>query len=163
MRRRLLHLRGVVASLISLVRVATERAQLDTAGRYADEAEGLCRRRADRIGTALVLQQRAQVDMAAGDPATAVVHLSEALTPLRAFGYGVGVACCLRDLGEAQAGAGMTAQARATLAEAAEIFDRDGHVDEAERCRKLSVKARGRDPAGFRSRVSGAIERLEDC
>lgn len=142
-RRRLLHLRGVVASLISLMRVASEREQLDTALRYAEEAEGLCRRRADRIGTALVLQQWAQVDMAGGRPATAVIHLSEALALLRTYGHGVAIACSLRDLGEAHAGAGMTAQARTTLAEAAEIFDRNGHVDEAERCRTLRVKTRG--------------------
>lgn len=147
-RRRIGHLRGVVASLISLVRVETEREQLDTALRYAEEAEALCRRRADRIGTVLVLQQRAQVDMAGGSPATAVIGLSEALPVLRTFGFGVAIACCLRDLGEAQAGAGMTAQARAALDEAAETFDRNGHRYEAERCRKLSVTAGGEDPAG---------------
>ncbi len=142
-RRRIQHLRGVVDILIILMRVATERGQLDTARRYAEEAEALCRQRADRVGTALVLQQRAQVDMAGGSPATAVIDLSEALALLRTYGHGIAIACCLRDLGEAHAGAGMRAQARAVLAEAAEIFDRSGHVDEAERCRRLSVEAGG--------------------
>ncbi len=142
-RRRILHLRGVVTSLISLVRLATERAQIDTARRYMAEAQDVCHRRADRVGTAQVLIQRAQVEMASGNPGAAVIRLSEAVPLLRTFGYGVAVACSLRDLGEAQAVAGMPDHARATLAEAAEIFDRNGHVDEAERCRTLGAAAAG--------------------
>lgn len=139
-RRRILHLRGVVTSLISLVRLATERGQLETARRFAEEAEEVSSRRADRLGNALVLVQRAQVDLAGGDPGAAVTRLSEALPPLRAFGgYGIAIACALRDLGEAQARAGMAVQARASLAEATEFFEGNGRLDEAERCRRLSV------------------------
>jgi predicted ATPase/DNA-binding SARP family transcriptional activator len=142
-RRRILHLRGVVTSLISLVRLAIERAQIDTALRYMEEAQDVCRRRADLVGTAQVLTQRAQVDIAGGNPAAAVIRLSRAVPMLRTFGYGVAVACSLRDLGEAQALAGMPDHARATLAEAAGIFEHNGYLDEAGRCRALSPTATG--------------------
>ena len=142
-RRRISHLRGVVTSLISLARLATERAQIDTARRHMAEAEDVCHRRIDRVGMAQVLAQRAQVEMACGDPRAAVAGLSDAVSLWRTLGYGIAVACSLRDLGEAQAVAGMREHSGATLAEATEIFDRHGYLDEAKRCRKLSFDAVG--------------------
>ncbi|MDH3959597.1 MAG: tetratricopeptide repeat protein [Actinomycetota bacterium] len=141
-RRRIRHMRGVVITLISLGRVAAERGQIDTAGRLLAEAEQLCRKRADRVGTAMILAQQAQVEMASGSPEKAVTTMSEALPMLvNVGGYGVAIACALRDLGEAQVLAGMAVLGGATLAEAADGFDRSGYAEEAQRCRKLSSRS----------------------
>jgi predicted ATPase/DNA-binding SARP family transcriptional activator len=142
-RRRIVHLRGVVTSLISLARLATERAQFEIALSHVGEAEDVCRRRLDRVGTAQVLAQRAQVEMACGNPGAAVAGLSDAVVLWRTLGYGIAVACALRDLGEAQVVSGRSEHARATLAEATETFDRNGYVDEARRCKRLGFAAVG--------------------
>lgn len=141
-RREIRHVRGVVTSLISLVRLATERDQIEQARRYLEEAEMLCRQRVDRLGTSLVLLERAQVDMADGDAKSAVAHLSEALPIARAFGgYGINIACFQRDLGEAKLAMGDPAAATTSLAEAVDIFERDGYTGEAERCQKMRATA----------------------
>jgi hypothetical protein len=142
-RRRIVHLRGVVTSLISLARLATERAQTDTARRLMAQAEDVCHRRIDLVGTAQVLAQRAQVEMACGNTGAAVTGLSHAVSLWRTLGYGIAVACALRDLGEAQVVSGRSEHARATLAEATETFDRNGYVDEARRCKRLGFAAVG--------------------
>jgi len=138
MRRRIRHLRGVVASLIGVVRLMADGGQFDHAGRYLDEAEELCRLRADRIGVALVGTERAQVALANGDAEAAVSIFNESLPVITAFGeFGLNIACALRDLGEAQLLAGFRDEAQVSLTEAADIFDRTGHRNEAARCRKL--------------------------
>lgn len=138
LRRRIRHLRGVVASLISIVRLMADRGQFDDAGRYLDEAEELCRQRADRIGMALVGAERAQVAIANGDAESAVSLLNESLPVVTDFGgFGLNIACAKRDLGEAQSAAGFKEEAHVCLTEAADIFGRIGHEDEAKRCIKL--------------------------
>jgi predicted ATPase len=138
MRSRIGHVRGVVASLIGLIRLMADRSQFDHAARYLDEAEELCRQRADRIGVALVGTERAQVAMARGDAESAVSLLNESLPVITAFGeFGLNIACAMRDLGEAQSLAGLVDEAKATLTDAEDIFERTGHEDEASRCRKL--------------------------
>lgn len=139
-RREILHVRGVVTSLVSMARLTTERNQIEAARRYMEEAERLCRQRADRIGVALVQVEGAQIDMAIGDAKSAVRQISKALPLLRVFGgYGINIACMLRDLGEAQSAAGRTEDALASLTEAADTFERDGYLVEADRCRRLRL------------------------
>ncbi len=137
-RRRIGHLRGVVASLISIVRVLADRGRLDEAASYLEEATELCRQRADRIGLALVGTERAQAALAGGDAESAVSLLNESLPVVAAFGeFGLNIACTKRDLGEAQRAAGLKEEAYLCLTEAAETFERIGHEDEANRCLTL--------------------------
>lgn len=138
LRRRIRHLRGVVASLVSIVRLMTDRAQIADATQYLDEAEELCRQRADRIGTALVRTERAQVAMAGGDAESSVSLLIETSPVVVSFGgFGLNIACLKRDIGEAQSLSGSHEQAHASLSEAADIFERNGYKEEADRCRRL--------------------------
>lgn len=129
------HVRGAEESMISLARVAAERGDVGAAHWYLDRVEALSRQYADRIALGMVQIERGILALDDGCPDAATARLQDALDIGRALGDPTHLACVLRDLGVAQAAAGMTEAAIASFTEAHELFQRDGHHHEANHLR----------------------------
>ncbi len=122
---------------LSLARVAIESGSYDAARHLISDAERTVRERGDLPALSGALAVRGVLEIAEGDPGSAVATLEEGLEVQESIGHYLTMAVLALDLADAYVRAGQAASAAASAAKGLPVFEALGYRDAATRSRQI--------------------------